>query len=350
MKPFNPFERGPLMDPVTTIVGGISAGTNLISSIIGRRSAKKAAQTQADAARQAAETYDRTAREVNPEILDAARRAGEGVTTAATEAATGARTAAEQAAAGVTGATTEANKLLDPYSEAGAEAIRNIQGGLTPGGDFNKTPTLEDIQIDPGYAFRLAEAQKALERSAVARGGALGGGAARALTRYSQDAASQEYSNAFQRFRQSTQDRFNRLFGVSEAGRSASTTQGGRTIDSARYGGDIGFDAARYGGDITTRGAEFAGNANVRASEFAGNNLMDAARIRAGLDTDAAAAEAAGQVAGTNALAQGIVGAGQGIAGTLQWRQLMRNPTAVNKLRGNVSTTQVLNPWELARR
>jgi len=71
--------------------------------------------------------------------------------------------------------------------------------GLSPGElgteQFN-------FQADPGYGFRMSEGLKALERSAAARGGLVSGGAGKALQRYGQDLASQEYGNAFQRFQQ----------------------------------------------------------------------------------------------------------------------------------------------------
>jgi hypothetical protein len=52
---------------------------------------------------------------------------------------------------------------------------------------------------DPGYGFRLSEGQKALDRSAAARGGLISGGALKAATRFGQDMGSQEYQNAYNR-------------------------------------------------------------------------------------------------------------------------------------------------------
>jgi hypothetical protein len=56
-----------------------------------------------------------------------------------------------------------------------------------------------DYQADPGYAFRLAEGQKALDRQAAARGGLISGSALKAAQRYGQDMGSQEYGNAYTR-------------------------------------------------------------------------------------------------------------------------------------------------------
>lgn len=62
--------------------------------------------------------------------------------------------------------------------------------------DFNKT----QMEEDPGYAFRLAEGQKAIERSTAARGGLQSGAALKAAARYGQEMGSQEYQNAYNRF------------------------------------------------------------------------------------------------------------------------------------------------------
>jgi len=46
---------------------------------------------------------------------------------------------------------------------------------------------MDQFTADPGYAFRLSEGQKALERSAAARGGLLSGGTGKALQRFGQE-------------------------------------------------------------------------------------------------------------------------------------------------------------------
>jgi hypothetical protein len=102
-------------------------------------------------------------------------------------------------------------ELQEPFRQGGLEAqgmlmneLRNpsqyrASAGLSPaelaGEQFN-------FQADPSYGFRLSEGLKALERSAAARGGLMSGGTGKALQRYGQDMASQEYGNAFQRFQQ----------------------------------------------------------------------------------------------------------------------------------------------------
>jgi hypothetical protein len=60
-------------------------------------------------------------------------------------------------------------------------------------------PSLEEFQKEPGLQARLAMGQQALERSAAAKGSLLSGGTQKALNRYSQDYASNEYANVYGR-------------------------------------------------------------------------------------------------------------------------------------------------------
>jgi len=56
-------------------------------------------------------------------------------------------------------------------------------------------PTQAELEATPGYGARLAAGQRTLESSAAARGSILNGGTQKALARYGQDYASNEYSN-----------------------------------------------------------------------------------------------------------------------------------------------------------
>ena len=69
-----------------------------------------------------------------------------------------------------------------PFLEAGVGALNK----LTAAADY-KPFGMQQFQADPGYAFRLGEGQKALDRQAAARGGLISGGALKAATRYGQD-------------------------------------------------------------------------------------------------------------------------------------------------------------------
>jgi hypothetical protein len=52
---------------------------------------------------------------------------------------------------------------------------------------------------DPGYQFRLSEGQKGVERSAAAKTGTLSGAATKDMARFTQDYASNEYGNTYNR-------------------------------------------------------------------------------------------------------------------------------------------------------
>lgn len=113
---------------------------------------------------------------------------------------------------------------LAPYREAGYKALGDLSAGTAPGGDFNRDFTLADFQADPGYQFRMDQGQKALEGSAAARGGLLNGGTLKAIQRYGQDFASNEYSNAYSRFNNDRTTRFNRLSSIAGTGQTATNT------------------------------------------------------------------------------------------------------------------------------
>ena len=68
----------------------------------------------------------------------------------------------------------------------------------TPYGDF-VAPNPADIANDPGYQFRSAEGEKAIQRSAAAHGTLLSGGTLKSLERYRQGIASDEAGKAFDR-------------------------------------------------------------------------------------------------------------------------------------------------------
>ena len=158
---------------------------------------------------------------------------GAGATVAGSAiAAHGARSAANtQAQAG-----RDAADLFAPYRQAGAAAVGRLNADLSPGGTlaqpFGETftaPTEVTEQNDPGFKFRLQEGQKALERSAAARGTLLTGGTAKAVQRYGQDYASNEYGNVYNRaigefqqryniFRNTQSDLYNREAGLANLG------------------------------------------------------------------------------------------------------------------------------------
>lgn len=112
-------------------------------------------------------------------------------------------------------------KDQEPWRKAGEAALGQLGTGLKTGGEFNRNFQLSDFQADPGYAFRQSEGQKAINNSAAARGSSLSGATLKALTKYGQDFASNEFNNAYNRWNNDTSNRFNRIAGVAGVGQQA---------------------------------------------------------------------------------------------------------------------------------
>ena len=170
----------------TAVTGGATSGLSkylvpasiLGSSIIGASAAKTAATTQADAQAQANQLLYQMYKEQQG-LQEPFRQAG----------------------------LTAQNKLMDVL---GLSKNTAAPGYGTATGTFKmegfdpstlmKDFTAADFTADPGYAFRMSEGLKGLERSAAARGGLLSGTGLKNIERFGQDLASQEYQNAVNRF------------------------------------------------------------------------------------------------------------------------------------------------------
>jgi len=166
-----------------------------------------------------------------------------------------------------------------PYRQAGYNALAEMQrtAGNVPGAfKFGAG----DYQADPGYAFRLAEGQKALDRQAAARGGLISGGALRAAQRYGQEMGSQEFGNAYNR---------------------ALT---GYNTEVARENQLYNRQAAMSG--IGQTATNLVGQAGQNYATGAGGALGSYGTNVGNLMTSAGAANAAGQVGMANALTGGL--------------------------------------------
>lgn len=155
-----------------------------------------------------------------------------------------------------------------PWRAAGQTALGQLSTGTTAGGEFNKDFTMADFQQDPGYQFRMAEGQKAIERSAAARGNVLGGSTLKALTSYSQGVASDEFQNAYNRFNSDRSNRFNRLASLAGVGQTANQ--------------QLGQAGQNYANAVSSNNAA-AGNASAAAS-IAGGKAVNSA-IGTGMNT-----------------------------------------------------------------
>ncbi len=115
-------------------------------------------------------------------------------------------------------------------AQLGAHGLTPYQAPNFPAPSFTP-PTDITMQNDPGYKARMALGQEAIEGSAAARGGILSGGTLKALDRYAQDYASNEYGNVFNRALTTQGTNYNQ--GLQTAGYNAGV---GQTGYQNRYG------------------------------------------------------------------------------------------------------------------
>jgi hypothetical protein len=180
-------------DPVTGVIAG-SAAIGGISSILGGKK-------QSDAAKDAAKAQ-----------------------TKATRATIAAQERALERQIG----------LQEPFRETGVNALADYgtASQYTPFG-------MAQFQADPGYQFRMSEGLKALERSAASRGLLQSGGTLKDITRFGQDLASQEYTNAFQRYLTERQARLQPLEYRIGLGQAAASGQAANVGTSAANVGQL---------------------------------------------------------------------------------------------------------------
>ena len=143
-------------------------------------------------------------------------------------------------------------ELQAPFREAGVRALPELEAAsrYTPFG-------MQQFTADPGYGFRLAEGQKALDRQAAARGGLISGGALKAAQRYGQEMGSQEYTNAFNRYQTERQARLNPLQSLAGVGQTSVAQLGAAGQAMATGVGEAGGQAAQ------ARASGYMGGANA---------------------------------------------------------------------------------------
>lgn len=175
------------------------------------------------------------------------------------------RGAAEQSAAASRYATDLQRQMWEaqqaqqkPWLQAGETALNKLIPLATQYTPFG----MSQFQQDPGYAFRLGEGQKALERSAAARGGLLSGATGKALVNYGQQAGSQEYQNAFNRYQTERTNQLQPLQSLAGVGQTSANTLGQA---AGAYGANVGnlamTNAANQGNALLSQG-------NIRASQY----------------------------------------------------------------------------------
>jgi hypothetical protein len=223
-------------DPVTGTIAAVTVG----GSLLGARSASQASSAQQQAANRATDVAAQTAADqvaLQREIFE------------------------------------KQTELQKPFREAGLAGQNRLMellgiGGKAGAPGYGRYATAEftpaKFQADPGYAFRMSEGMKALERSAAARGGLLSGATLRGTQRYGQDLASQEYQNAFNRYqaeRAGTLNPYQALAGTAQSGANVLGQQAGQ------MGSNISNALGAYGSSAQ---GNIIGAGNAQASGYMG--------------------------------------------------------------------------------
>jgi hypothetical protein len=166
---------------------------------------------------------------------------------------------------------------LAPYLESGKAGLSELTNRLGLGGGTTDANTgsllksfgLSDYQEDPGYQFRLSEGNKALERGLASKGQftSMNPAAAKALTSYNSDQASQEYGNAYDRYNTDQSNIFNRLAAITGIGQTATGQTQSANTNYANSSSDL---YTGMGNAITS-----ANEANASNSGSMFNNLLN---------------------------------------------------------------------------
>lgn len=152
----------------------------------------------------------------------------------------------------------EQKALQEPWRQAGVEALNKLR---SPEMQFTPFSTDKFTQ-DPGYAFRLSEGMKALDRTAAQRGGLLSGATLKGAQRYNQDLASQEFQNAYNRYNTDYNMKLGPLQTLAGYGQGATNnlagatnTYGANQAENIANRGNIGASSYLNATDALARGA-----------------------------------------------------------------------------------------------
>jgi len=143
---------------------------------------------------------------------------------------------------------------LAPWREGGVNALAQLIAKINSGpGNYKESE---------GYQFRLGEGEKAVDRSAAARGGSLSGATLKALSRYNQDYATNDYDNFLRRYYESLTP----LQSLSGVGQS-----------TASQTASLGSQAASNIANTTMAGAQGVSNALLQSGQANASSYINSA-------------------------------------------------------------------------
>jgi hypothetical protein len=291
----------------------VVAGATIYGASKAAGAASSAANAQQDAANRSAELAYKTSQEqiaAQKEALDK-QIAASGATVDKQLLAQ--RDALDQQMAFQQARYEQARLDFAPYRDTGVAATNQLNtllgiGGNAGAADYGKYKTAEFTPadfaagVDPGYAFRLSEGLKGLDRQAAARGGLISGNALKAASGYAGDQASQEYQAAYNRYQTTRGNTLSPFQNLSAQGLNAAAMTG---TAGAAYGNAGGQAISNAG-----QGASTAfGNAGNAANTAYGNYGQGVTGALGAYGTNATNA----LTGGANAAASGYVGSANAV-------------------------------------
>ena len=310
----------------------IGAGASLLGGMNSANAAKAAANTQAESAKASGELSYQISQQQLAAQKDALDKqiASQGATVDKQLLAQ--RDALDQQLA-IQKQMYEQNRTdFAPYRESGVANLNQLNtllgiGGNTSAANYGKyataefTPEMFAAGVDPGYAFRLSEGLKGIDRQAAARGGLISGNALKAASGFAGDQASQEYNNAFNRYQTVRGNTLSPFQTGAAAGQNAAAMQGQA---NANYGSAAGQAYGAYGQGVSNAyGAQ--GQAANQAYGAYGQGVTG---IQGAYGTNATNA----LTGGANSQASGIVGSANAVNQGLSGVSNLANTYYVNQL------------------
>lgn len=231
----------------------IGGGSSILGGLFGKSAAQKAADTQAEATKYAADLQQKQYDQTRTDEM--------------------------------------------PWMQAGQWGLGQLMTGLQPGGDLIKpydqtfkAPTAEEARATPGYQFMLDEGNRAILNGNAASGGVFSGGTLQALDKFNTGLADSTYSTRYNQALQTFDTNFNaynvgqtnsynRLAGLSGTGQNTATSLGQFGAQAATgIGNDViaGANATASGivGGSNALNTGLAGAANGASGYLTLNALM----------------------------------------------------------------------------
>jgi len=169
-----------------------------------------------------------------------------------------------------TRAQTAPNKTTGEFWKSREQTAGQGQGGEEYG-FLQQRFDNSKFEKDPGYQFRMDEGNRAVQSGAAAQGGLLSGAAMKAMQKYSQGFASNEYGNAYNRFTGDQQNMYNRLSNLAGTGQQ----QINQTAQMQQQGQNQIGGYRSNAADAYASGVVGANNARASGYQNAGNLMMD---------------------------------------------------------------------------